>query len=119
MSTRLAEAPDVRRRGVGIGLAITVGVLCLGGFGVVHFRVDLFDDYHAGYSAGSKIPSSQTSTACYKAALTHYGNQYAAEGSGYPDGFVAFSGGCFDSSHAHLPFRPWRGVRAALGSQGD
>jgi len=99
---------------VAIVIAV-VATFVVGVIGARHFRVDLFDDYRAGYAAGQTF--DRDAEGCMAAARAAYPDQFTGPGTeGYPgtDEVVAFSGGCSDGAFDE-PNKPWRGVRSALG----
>jgi hypothetical protein len=103
------------RAGIAIVGITAVAVLIVGVVAARHFRVDLFDDYRAGYAHGQRL--DQHPERCMAAARAAYPDQFTGPGAkGYPgtDEVVAFTGGCTDGA-ADAPSNPWRGVRAALG----
>jgi hypothetical protein len=100
-------------------LAALATVLAGTGTGVAvarHVRVDLFDDYHAGYAKGHALIGKDWELGCDLADRAAYPTQYRGPGpTGYPgtDEVVAFMGGCIDGALGHAN-DPWHGVRAAL-----
>ena len=107
----------------GLLVAALALVLTVTGTGVAvarHVRVDLFDDYRAGYAKGHALLGRDMATwraGCHAADRAAYPDQYPGPGlAGFPgtDEVVAFMGGCLDGATGHRN-DPWHGVRAALG----
>jgi hypothetical protein len=105
-----------------IGVVLMALLAAIGIVGAVNARLDLFDDYRAGYQAG-EVGRSHTpdpGVLCRKAVRAAYPDQFVGLGpDDYPgtDVMVAFSVGCVD----RLSYRradPWR-VRDAFARGGD
>lgn len=102
-----------------MAVAVPALVLAATGTGVAvarHVRVDLFDDYRAGYAKGHALIGRDWQSGCDAADRAAYPTQYRGPGpTGYPgtDEVVAFMGGCVDAALGQAN-DPWRGIRAAL-----
>lgn len=110
----------VRRALAVTALAFVLAVAAAGVAVARHVRVDLFDDYRAGYAAGHALLGRDLQAwqdGCDAADRAAYPTQYRGPGpAGYPgtDEVVAFMGGCADGAIGHSD-DPWHGIRAAIG----